>query len=86
MVSMPAPARMTSVSAVPALSASAFTFLLRTMRMCGSAALMAAGRSSAFTSGCDTTVQPSSLSPSIPTFSNLSAISTFMPRRSARFQ
>ena len=84
MVSMPAPARMTSVSAVPALSASAFTFLPRTMRMCGSAARMAAGSSSAFTSGCETTVQPSSFSPSIPTFSNLSAINTFMRARSAR--
>jgi hypothetical protein len=77
-VSIPAPARITSVSAVPALSASALTFLPRTIRMCGSVSRTSAGSASALTSGCDTTVQPSSFSPSIPTFSNLSAISIFM--------
>jgi hypothetical protein len=40
----------------------------------------AAGRVSADRSGRDTTVQPSSLSPSMPTFSNLSAIKTFIGR------
>ena len=35
-VSMPAPARITSESAVPALSASALTFFPRTIRMFGS--------------------------------------------------
>ena len=44
MVSIPAPARITSVSAVPALSASAVTFLPRTIRMCGSASLIARGQ------------------------------------------
>src|SRR6187200_717095 len=77
-VSMPAPARITSVSAVPALSASAPTFLLRTMRMWGSVSRIRAASPSAFTSGWETTSHPSSLRPSMPTFSNLSAMRTFM--------
>jgi hypothetical protein len=77
-VSMPAPARITSVSAVPASSASRVTFLLRTIRICGSSCRTSAGSASAVTSGCDTTVHPSSCKPSMPTFSNLSAIRTFM--------
>jgi hypothetical protein len=77
-VSMPAPARITSVSAVPAFSVSALTLVLRTIRICGSTSLTAAGSASAVRSGCETMLQPSSFSPSMPTFSNLSAISTFI--------
>ena len=36
------------------------------------------GSASGFTSGCEITVQPSSFSPSMPTFSNLSATRTFI--------
>ena len=86
MVSMPAPARITSVSAVPALSASAVTFLLRTIRMCGSTSLIARGQRLRRESGCDTTVQPSSLRPSMPTFSNLSAMRTFIEHSSREMQ
>ena len=53
MVSIPAPARITSVSAVPARSVSAFTFLPRTIRMCGSTCRISAGSASALTSGSD---------------------------------
>src|SRR4051812_40956631 len=77
-LSMAAPARITRVSAVPAPSASAPTFLLRTMRMCGSVSRIRAASPSAFTSGWETTSHPSSLRPSIPTFSNLSAMRTFI--------
>ena len=77
-VSMPAPARITSVSAVPALSASAVTLVPRTIRMWGSTSLIAAGSASAVRSGCDTMPQPTSFRPSMTTFSNLSAIRTFM--------
>src|SRR5688572_698359 len=81
MVSMPAPARITRPRPGPAPSVAAVTFVLLTMRMLGSDSATAAGRSSAVRSGRDTTVHPSSCSPSTPTFSNLSAIRTFIERR-----
>ena len=77
-VSMPAPARITRPRLGPAFSAAAVTLVLRTISTLGSVSASAAGRSSAVSSGRISTVQPSSLSPSIPTFSNLSAIRTFM--------
>ena len=78
MVSMPAPARITSVRAVPALRVSAVTLVPRTIRMWGSTSLTAPGSAWAVRSGCETMLQPSSLRPSMPTFSNLSAMRTFM--------
>src|SRR5262249_15680015 len=78
MVSIPAPARITRLRLVPLRRASPVTFVPRTMSTLGSCSLRATGSASAVRSGSDTTVQPSSLSPSMPTFSNLSAMRIFI--------
>ncbi len=66
----------TRLRLAPDLSAAADTRVPRTMRICGSTRSSAPGSVSAPRSGCDSTSQPSSFRPSMPIFSNLSAMRT----------
>src|SRR5829696_2877869 len=77
MVLYPAPARTTSESR-PALSIASVTLVLRTTRTSACVSAIARVSASSLSSGCWTTSQPAAWSPSIPLFSKLSAISTFM--------